>query len=153
MPEHIAFGMVNQPHSEYFDRYPASSIALTPMVPPRDPRELLLASVSALMTKHYGAENINRLAREAKIGPATVQRIKDRKTSVGIDVVDKVAKAFHLAAWQLLVPGFDAELTPELHRLTEQERAFYSKLREAAVLIAAEPAPAEYKVTTLRTRP
>lgn len=72
-------------------------------------KKVLWDNVSALMKAHYGAENLNRLARDAKLGPATVTRIKEMKTSVGLDVIAKIAIFFKVDPWQLLVPGMGDE--------------------------------------------
>ncbi len=74
----------------------------------------LWASVQALMRKRFGEENLNRLAREVKFGPATASRLKAQETSVGLDVVDKIAHAFGAEPWQLLVPGFNPDEPPGL---------------------------------------
>lgn len=72
-------------------------------------KDRLWTNVRTLMLQRYGEENINRLARDAKIGPATVQRIKDAETSVGLEVIEKIAKVFKLEPWQLLAPGMSDE--------------------------------------------
>ncbi|QLI49512.1 hypothetical protein vBPaeMUSP25_41 [Pseudomonas phage vB_PaeM_USP_25] len=56
------------------------------------------------MLAQWGAENQNRLAREAKVGVATVARMKSADTSIGVDVLEKVASALGVQAWQLLCP-------------------------------------------------
>jgi hypothetical protein len=71
-------------------------------------RQALWANVEALMLKHYNEINITRLAREAKIG-GSASRIKAAETSVGLDVVYKVAKAFRVAPHQLLMTKEDRE--------------------------------------------
>lgn len=90
------------PHPEYRRAY-AGRVA------DRGIKAVLWANVRALMVKRYGEENINRLARDAKLGPATVQRIKDSQTSVGIEVLEKIAKVFDVEAWQLIAPGLSDE--------------------------------------------
>ena len=97
-----------------------------------DCRQVLWANVSALMRQHWQAENLNRLAREAKVGPATAQRIKGQQTAVGIDVIQKVAACFQLEAWQLLVPGLDPTSPPTLLPMTHAERSFYTRMIQAA---------------------
>ena len=94
-------------------------------------KSLLWANVSALMVKHYGKENLNRLARECSIGLATAQRIKQQQTSVGVEVLEKLAQRFSLEPWQLLVPGFDPNHMPTLSPISAQERALYERLRAA----------------------
>lgn len=66
-------------------------------------------NVAALMLKRYGEENINRLARDAKIGPATVQGIKDGNRSVRLNTLEKIAKSFGIEPWQLIARGMDDE--------------------------------------------
>lgn len=84
------------------------------------------------MLKHYGGENLTRLARDCKIGPGTATRMKECQTSVGIDILDKIAKFFHLNPWELLVPGFDPANRPTLQPVSELERKLYERLREVA---------------------
>jgi transcriptional regulator with XRE-family HTH domain len=84
------------------------------------------------MRKHWNEENLNRLARTAGIGPATAARLKEQRTSVGLEVLDKIADAFNVATWQLLVPGMDAESLPTLLPMSEKEREFYNRMINAA---------------------
>lgn len=77
-----------------------------------DSKAFLWAAVQALMNKHFGDENLNRLARVAKFGPGTASRLKAQATSVGLDTLDKLAQAFSVEPWQLLVPGFDPDAPP-----------------------------------------
>jgi transcriptional regulator with XRE-family HTH domain len=97
-----------------------------------DSKHVLWNSVSSLMQKHYGEENLSRLARECKIGPASASRIKEAKTSVGLEIIDKIAKHFQVQTWELLVPAFDPSNRPTLQPVSEQERRLYERLREVA---------------------
>ena len=92
-------------------------------------KNVVWANVAALMAHHYGRENLNRLARECQIGLATAQRIKHQQTSVGIDVLERIAERFALQPWQLLVPGIDPTNPPTLSPVSEQERQLYERLR------------------------
>lgn len=94
-------------------------------------KAILWANVQALMRKHYGEENLSRLARECGIGLGTATRIKQQQTSVGLEIVDKIAEHFHVQAWQLIVPGFDPENPPTLLPVTSSERQLYERLRAA----------------------
>lgn len=96
------------------------------------------SNLTALMQARWGVPNINRLAREAHVGVATVQRIKDGGTSIGIDVLGKVARVFNIPAWQLLLPGLDPTCPPMLIKDAAEQRA----VRQ--MLVAAEQL-AEYK--------
>jgi hypothetical protein len=84
------------------------------------------------MLKHYGKENLTRLATDCKIGPGSATRIKEGKTSVGLEIVDKIARHFHLQPWELLVPTFDPVNRPTLQPVSEQERRLYERLKEVA---------------------
>ena len=72
-------------------------------------KPVLWNAVIALMHKHYGGENLNRLARDAKIGPATASRMKAQETSIGIETIDKLADHFSVPPWNLLLPNYDPE--------------------------------------------
>lgn len=110
-----------------------------------DTNATLWANTEALMIERWGESNLNRLARECKIGAATAVRIKEQKTSVGLAVLEKIADHFHLAAWQLLVPGLDPKNPPALQPVSAEEQALYEKIRAAAkAIVAAEPTPGKY---------
>ena len=68
-------------------------------------RNTLWLNVQALMVAKYGAENLTRLAFDAGVGLGTATRIKQASTSVGLDVIAKIATVFGVAPWQLLAPG------------------------------------------------
>lgn len=97
-----------------------------------DSRQVLWANIRSVMHRRWGQENLTRLAREAGIGPGTCSRIKEMRTIVGLEVVDKIAKLFGLDTWQLLVPGLDPQNPPVLAPMSEPERVFYMRMVEAA---------------------
>ena len=93
-----------------------------------DPKLVLWQNLSALMEHHWGKENLTRLAREAKTGPGTATRIKDMQTSVGLDVVDRMAEVFDLEMWQMLTPGLDPKNPPAAQPISQAERQLYERL-------------------------
>ncbi len=107
----------------------------------------LWSSVLAIMKQRYGEENISRFAKDVGVGLATVTRIKEQKTSVGLAVMDRIAATFNVSAWQLLVPGFDPENPPTLQPVSERERALYTRIMSAAKDFAGESDPPPYKST------
>lgn len=110
-----------------------------------DTNATLWLNVQALMMKHWGEENLNRLARDCKIGPGTAARIKEQKTSVGLETLEKIADNFHLAVWQLLVPGLDPSNPPALQPVSPVERQLYEKIMSAArEIVATEPKAKDY---------
>jgi hypothetical protein len=109
-------------------------------------QQTLWDNVSALMKKAYGSENINRLAREAKLGPATIQGIKDADRSVRLSTIEKVAKAFKVEPWQLLAPGLSDEKFLDLLLVWQETDGRGRRM----LLTAAEGAKATYDVGTAR---
>ena len=101
------FGMASQPH-------PVGTLNYRIRMKKPDSKLVLWENVSALMKAKYGRENLTRLAAEAKVGPGTVSRIKAHETSVGLDVVEAIARIFKVEPWQLLVPGLDVADLPAI---------------------------------------
>ncbi len=87
-------------------------------------KEVLRDNVVALMEHRYGKTNLNRLGREAKIGPGSATRIKEAKTSIGLDVLEKVAEHFKVQPWELLLPEF----RPQAPQLSPEDRARVDQL-------------------------
>lgn len=106
-----------------------------------DSNATLWQNVEALMIKKFGRTNIKGFAAFCEVGVGTIQRIEAQKTSVGLAILDKIAEKFDLAAWQLLVPGFDPTNPPALQPVTQRERDLYDKIMTAAKAMAAEPEP------------
>ncbi len=105
-----------------------------------NPAAILHANVEALLAHHTGTKADgsvvwHRLVSHYNIANGTAQRIKESNTSIGIDMVAKVAKAFGLEPWQLLVPNLDPTNLP-VFAMTEVERRLYANLRNAAVEMA-----------------
>ena len=100
-----------------------------------DPKFTLWANVLALMIDRYGKENMLRLSKDAGIAIGSVQRMRDENTSIGINIVAKVANAFGLQPWQLLFPELDPKNPPALC-ITEAERKLYSRFALAAQDVA-----------------
>jgi transcriptional regulator with XRE-family HTH domain len=88
-------------------------------------KTVLWDNVRSLMVEKYGEENLNRLARDAKIGVASVARIKEQKTSVGLDILEAVAKFFKLPPFQLLIPPKEREA----YKLLATDKNFMHILR------------------------
>lgn len=110
-----------------------------------DSNSTLWQNVKALMVSKYGKTNIKGFAAFCEVGVGTIQRIEKQETSVGLTVLDKIAQKFDLAAWQLLVPGFDPKNPPALQPVTKEERALYNKIMTAArEIVASEPGAKKY---------
>jgi transcriptional regulator with XRE-family HTH domain len=114
---HTASGrLVNR--TRYKPVYTMGSMGARPKHKP--PKQILWESVLSLMRQEFGRENLTKLVGKAKIGPGTASRIKNRDTSVGLDVLEKVASAFGVQPWQLLFPAEDQQKFLEICRAWEQ---------------------------------
>lgn len=82
-------------------------------MPLSDSRNVLWRNISALMHKRYGREHITKLAADTGLSLATISRIKDQETSIGVLVLDSIARAMGISPMQLLNPEFDPYKTQE----------------------------------------
>lgn len=83
---------------------------------PQTSKRVLWENVLALMTREFGEENVTKFAAWAKIGVGSVLRIREQKTSIGLDIIEKIAKRAGVVSWQLLVPGLDSANPPMLEK-------------------------------------
>ncbi len=121
LPLSVGFGKKNLPQT-------ACSFAQTYGMTCKDTHAVLWANVRQLMIHKYGKENLTRLSRESGCGPGTMTRIKEQKTSVGLDVLGKISEVFGLCSWQLLTPDLDPANPPVIW-LTRSERDLYTRLK------------------------
>ena len=68
-------------------------------------RLILADNVNALMSDKYRQSGNKPLAKDAKISLSSVQRILACESSASADTIDKLAKAFDLMCYQLLIPS------------------------------------------------
>ena len=68
------------------------------------------------------------LARTHRIPPRNVHNILTGQHSPSIELVEAVADAAHLMAWQILVPGLDPR-NPPVVTLTKEQRDLMRRLR------------------------
>lgn len=102
------------------------------------PRAVLRTNLKALMAKALREGNPDlgrqiRLGKKARVGQATIGRIlSDEGEDSGVETVAKLAGAFGLEPWQLMVPGMDPGNPPVLQPVTKAEKELYRRLKEAA---------------------
>ena len=97
---------------------------------PKSPlKSVLWANVSTLMRHKYGRENLTRLAADCGLGPGTATRIKEQRTSIGLDVMERIAAKFGIDPWQLLVPGLEADNPPVVANANTAHQQLISRLR------------------------
>lgn len=94
---------------------------------------VLAANINRLMGSTVALESNPKLAKRADIGIGSVARIRNAQTDITIDTLTKLAEAFDLQPWQLLVPGLDPKNLPVLRNLSPQEAELYERLRSVII--------------------
>ena len=94
---------------------------------------VLAANINRLMEGSPALESNPKLSRRAKIGIGSVARIRNSQTDITLDTLTKLAEAFDLQPWQLLVPGLDPKNLPVLRNLSPQEAELYERLRSVII--------------------
>ncbi len=96
-----------------------------------DPKRVLWQNVLALMHREFGKVNVTQFAAWAKIGVGSVLRMREQQTSVGLDIVEKIAKKAGVEPWMLLVPGLDTGNPPMLAKDAEGIRVLVSNINKS----------------------
>lgn len=99
-------------------------------------KKVLWDNVLALMTREFGEENVTKFAAWAKIGVGSVLRIREQKTSIGLDIIEKIAKRAGVTPWQMLVPGLDARNPPMLAKDADGIRALVANINTSREAIS-----------------
>ena len=94
---------------------------------------VLAANINTLMEANVALESNPKLAKRAQIGIGSVARIRNAQTDITLDTLTKLADAFDLQPWQLLVPGLDPKNFPVLRNLSPQEAELYDRLRNVII--------------------
>jgi transcriptional regulator with XRE-family HTH domain len=96
-----------------------------------NPREVLRQNVQALIESKVGPTTQGELKRKSGAAQATIGRILSaRGENARIETIEKIAGAYGLQGWQLLIAGMDPKNPPVLAPVTKEERAFWARMRE-----------------------
>lgn len=68
-------------------------------------KAVVIANVELLMNQKYGKRNVTAFGRDTGISTGGTQRVLDPTTSVGVDLLSKIADYFKIEIWQLLAPN------------------------------------------------
>ena len=110
--------------------------------------EIIAENLAAAMLDRHMVNPVNgqpsqsALARKAHVDQRTVGRILNREQSPTIEMLEKLAHALDLDAWQMMIPSLDPK-NPPVFVLSRLERDFYRRLDE---LRCAEPPTHRYNV-------
>jgi hypothetical protein len=76
------------------------------------PRDILSANLRALMRQHPDLNTLPKITARSGVSNGTLDRIRRAETACRIDELAKLARAFGVQPWQLLVPS-DQRLSDE----------------------------------------
>lgn len=93
------------------------------MSPPTATNAVLSANLKALMAASKGLSSQAALGRKCKLDQRTIGRIVLMEHSPTLRQLDKLARAFQLAPWQLLVPNLVPTNPPMLAAESEGLKA------------------------------
>lgn len=97
---------------------------------PSDPRRYLWANITELM--HPQKATIDAVCARTGVARGNVQRIKEGQVLPSLDTVQRLAAAFGLHAWQLLVPGVSRNALPTLMEVKAPPTTAIAEAREPA---------------------
>lgn len=111
----------------------------------KTPSQIVAENLRALMlgagmVKKDGEPNQSTLARVSGADQRTVGRILARELSPTVEMLETIARAFDLHAWQMLISELDPR-NPPVVVMSQAERDFYRRLDE---LRTTEPPPRKY---------
>lgn len=103
----------------------------------KNPLASVAANVAKCMESGRGPASQIALGAKVGIGQSTVGRILTGENDPRIGTLDKIAAAYGLETWQLLVPDLDPKNPPILRSVSPAEEQLYKRLRDAAEELAA----------------
>lgn len=90
--------------------------------------EILANNLDALCTSHKTLKSQSAIAKAAKVDQKTVGRILNKTNEPSLEVLSKIAKAFGLAPWQMLVPDLEPTNPPMLASESNALKKLYTNL-------------------------
>ena len=95
-------------------------------------KKVLADNVKRLKEKE-GLSNA-RMAKKCHVANGTIDRALRATGALDIESVTAIAAAFHLQAWQLLVPDLDPSNPFVICTISPEEQALYTRLKAAMKL-------------------
>lgn len=93
---------------------------------------VLRGNLSALMKANKELNSNPKVARKTGLSTSSVSRLLNGQVDATLETVEKLAQAFQLSAWQLLVPDIEPDNLPALQPRTKQEQRLLEGVRELA---------------------
>lgn len=90
--------------------------------------EIVVKNLESLIACHKTLNSQAAIGKAAKVDQKTVGRILNKTNEPSLEVVGKIAKAFGLAAWQMLVPDLEPTNPPMLASESNALKKLYANL-------------------------
>lgn len=93
--------------------------------------KVLGKNLQTLMASQADLCSNPKLAKRTGLGTGTISRLRNGDVDANLDTLERLATAFHVQPWQLLVPNIEPASLPVLQSVNEQERRLYERIRDA----------------------
>lgn len=97
-----------------------------------DTAKVLGKNLEALMSAHPELDSNPKLGKKTDLGTGTISRLRNGLVNANLETLGKLASAFQVEPWQLLVPNIDPGNLPVLLAATEAERRLWERMKELA---------------------
>ena len=131
----MTFYPSSESHHRHYSGMPSNPPDLSDLSPEEiESRKVLAQNLHRLMAARPKLNSNPKLSKRSGVGIATLSRILNMSSAATLDTVTRLASAFEMTPWQMLVPGLDPSNPQILRSTSPAEEALYSKLREVVEL-------------------
>ncbi len=111
----------------------------------RSARKILAENLTALMKYHEDASSQKAVRDKSRVGGGTFDGAVNATSNTTLDSLEKLARAFGLQPYQLLIPDLDPK-NPLIARLPPNEKAFYKNIEDNLRVLQEQVAEYRAKV-------
>ncbi len=102
-------------------------------------RSVVAANLLRLLDHHYGGHDTltarqKALEKDSGVAFSSVQRICQQRVGATLDTLEQVAGAFHLSAYQLLLPNLDPDNPGIVKGASDDEKRVYALWRRGKLV-------------------
>lgn len=93
---------------------------------------VLGGNLSVLMRSNKDLDSNPKVAKKTGLSTSSVSRLLNGQVDATLETVERIAQAFQVAPWQLLVPNIEPDNLPALQPRTKHEQRLLEGVRELA---------------------
>lgn len=100
-------------------------------------RAVLVHNINNLLAIHFpNSRNLDRdLAKAAHVSLSTIQRIRAQLVGPSVDTLEAIAAVFKLSAYQLLIPGLDAQNPQVIDGASKDEELLFREWKRSSAVL------------------